>query len=477
MTIKRLTRFTLALALAGFIGAVVPLAVPAAGSVAAAKAGGKAKRKKIRKVLRKAGLAKLPSVSNTLAGHGGRTRRGHLVSEDVVGTPPALVDIPGMSIKDLFWQPGVIDAIANGSPTPEQCGQFYYGSHDGDSGGMGACQMTESVGYSFGNIIQGDTSLCYMKRFPTPENVSAGAVSVLSGTLPDGDITRLFSVPTGANPRLVKVSVSGDEHSQDVFLRVSPEDENQAEHNFYKVTIWFCRGDAQPTGFNRITIGDSGTFESVDNQMNDGNWTGNSTVTGSLTFNAGQMSFDTTKSRRAQVESASGNQSFKSDVEIASDNSIAIKLYETYGSSARKAFLVTSFTGSTPDAVRFLAGAFKDANSNDGVNFGDSFQGSSEYRNSFYAASPGSVLEADLASVDLGSDTFYAAPASPSVDVSGMSCDATPDVQVALDFANPAAASVKQTCENRKFQQMHFCHDDSLVSTAEMSFFSKCNVH
>ena len=176
-------------------------------AVSRARAARKA-RKRVRALIRKGGIAKLPSITSALAGREASTA-GHLAM-DVVGTPPVLVDIPGQAIKDLFWQPGVIDALAAGTATPEQCGQFFAGSQDGTSGGLGACHMAESVGYSFDGILRGDNSLCYMRRCPTPANVAAGGVTVVSGQLPNDDITRVFSVPHGSQSRVVKVAVTGD---------------------------------------------------------------------------------------------------------------------------------------------------------------------------------------------------------------------------------------------------------------------------
>src|SRR6185295_16949535 len=135
------------------------------------------------------------------------------------------------------------------------------GGTDGQSGGMGACHMAEGVGYSLGDILGGDTSLCYMKRFPTRANLSAGALSLLDGAFPGDDPSRLFSVPGGSTSRVVKVSVSGEkEGAHDVFLRVHGEDENQAAGDLYAVDLWYCGGAPQPKGFDHIRITEAGEF-------------------------------------------------------------------------------------------------------------------------------------------------------------------------------------------------------------------------
>ena len=93
--------------------------------------------------------------------------------------------------------------------------------------------------------------------------------------------------------------------------------------------------------------------------------------------------------------------------------------------------------------------------------------GSTEYRDGYYAASPGSALETRLAAVDFATDPFYAAPPAVAVDASAFSCTMAADVAVAIDFANPAGAAVRAKCEARLYDRMHFCHDDPAVSSAQ----------
>jgi hypothetical protein len=457
-------------ALAVALPAPEPAVVAASAALAPAKRPGLKNRRKIKALLRRKGLAKLPSVSSALAGRAPRRRAG--VAATVTGTPPTLLSIPSQSIEDLFWQPGIVDAIVAGSPSPAQCGQFWAGSRDGESGGLGACHMAESVGYSFGDILSGETSLCYMKRLPTPDNVAAGAVVLVSGQFPGGDVTRLFSVPGSSTSRIVQVAVSGEpEGEQQVFLRVYSEAENRAAGNLYAVDIWFCPGEEPPRGFNRIRIANLGEF-TVEDQFREDEGTHISTVTGYLAFEGGRMIYDTTRSRRALVSSTHLFGSFKADHEIRPDNTIASRSYDGFGGGTRKAYVVTSFSGTGPESLRFLAGAFKERSSWD--SFESERLGSTEFRDTFYAASPGSALEGRLAAVDLGSDDFFATPPSASVDTSGFSCDLTPDLAVALDLSNPTIRAAVEPCESRLWERMHFCHEDPTVRAAEMAFPAAC---
>jgi hypothetical protein len=473
------------LVLAGLLAAGAPPAATAgrtAGAAAAAKTAARKARKKVRTLLRKRGIAKLPSVSTALAA-GGTGGSGQVVGAAVIGTPPALVQIPGQSIKDLFWQPGVVDAIASGSATPEQCSQFFTGTHDGDSGGMGACHVAESVGYSFGDVVEGDRSFCYMKRFPTHENVAAGGASIVSGDPPGGDITRLFSVPPGADPRVVKVTVSGEPDSggasKDVFLRIHSAAQNRAEGNFYGADIWFCKNAAaSPKGFEKIRIDDAGHLSDESANDDEGGGTFVSTIEGDLTFGDGGIAFDPTKSRRAQVESQRGpTDAFKGEIEVRTDDTIVTKSYEVHGDGAGQAFVVTSFSGTGPDSIRFLAGAFKERHSSGGGVFGDEFTGATEFRSSFYASAPGSALTSQASGVDFDADAFYASPAAPSVDTTAFSCTTAADVAVRLDFANPTMSAAVQPCSDRSFDNMHFCHDDQAVQAAQQALPQTCSIH
>ena len=468
---KALLRLSLALLALALTPPALSAPLPTAATDAA-RAGALKNRRKVRALLRRKGLSKLPGVDGALAG---RTRR-HVrhAAAAVTGTPPTLGSIPGQPIASLFWEPGVLDAIANGVASPEQCGQFFAGTHDGDSGGMGACHMAEGVGYSFSNIL-GDNSLCYMKNVPTPANVASGGFTLTSGEFPDGDVTRLFSVPAGANPRTVRVAVSGQGNGgQNVFLRVASEEENTAAGNLYGVDLWFCKaGDSAPaSGFERIRISNAGELTSEDQESDDGG-SNVSTITGFVSFQNGTLVYDTARSRHVVIGSQHGDGSFKADHTVAADNTISSKTYDTFGGSGgNKSYVVASFSGSGADSLRFLAGAFKERHT--GGPSSDDVRGSTEFRDTFYAASPGNPLESRLDAVDLGSDPFYASPPSVTVDASAYSCSTAPDVAVTLDFANPAIAPLQALCEHREFQNMHFCHDDPAVQAAEQHYGPAC---
>jgi hypothetical protein len=60
------------------------------------------------------------------------------------------------------------------------------------------------------------------------------------------------------------------------------------------------------------------------------------------------------------------------------------------------------------------------------------------------------------------------------VDTSAFTCDVTPDVELALDFANPAIQAAAAQCEDRRFDGMHFCWEDPDVQQAQQNFGPTC---
>lgn len=475
-----------------FGAAVLPAVVETAaahGYYAAAKKAKKKKvsRRKLLKALKQGGLSQLPSAAGALAGNT-RSRNRTAVAGDVSGTPPALVDIATHPIGDVFWAAGSIDRLNSNAATPEDCNSFWAGTVDGQSGGLGACHMAENVGRSLASVLGAQNSLCYMQNFPTPENVAAGGVQVTSGELPEGDITHLFNAPADA-PRIVEVMVTGKTDdgggqggqggqgggggSQQVFLKIYGATANRAAGNLYRADLWFCNGDptAVPREYNTMVLTNAGRFE-VDSAANEGGYGGvrAEEVVGYVTGSGLDLAWDTTRPRTATTVQVRGDGAYKSAIEIGGDNRILSKGYDLFGSEFHKVYAVAQFSGTGADDVRFLAGAFREKNA-----FGSPFTGAAEFRDTFYAAAPGSALIADANAVDLDSDAFYAAPPALTVDTSGYSCGDTPDVVITMDFANSTLAASVAGCENEAFHHMYFCHDDGAVNGASEAFQSTCH--
>lgn len=376
MSIRRAPLVALVAALLLVTGVPGPRLASAGTHAQAARRARKAHKRLVRAGRRK-GLASLPAVSGALASHAAGQ------GADVVGTPPALVDIADGDPSTIFWRPGVVAAIAGGTPTPEQCGEFWAGQTDGVSAGLGACRMAERVGQSFGRILQSENSLCYMRRFPTPENVAAGGVQVVSGDLPGDNITHLFRVPPAAD-RVGEVRVSGQEKADErVLLRVASAAANHAAGNLYKVDIWFCPTDPAGAvrGVDHLTLDTSGRLLVLEGEGNDDSSVSAATVTGYVVGDGPGAAWDTTRARTADVLYGRSDGTFKSSVEIA-DDVIRTWSWEIFGGDWRS-FTATRFSGSGPTDVRFLAGAFAETSG------AQSNVGTAEYRDPIYVAAPG----------------------------------------------------------------------------------------
>ena len=444
------------------LGISSPPAPALAGhQTAAARRAKRAHRRLVRAVRRK-GLASLPSVSGALAS------RGTTQVSDVVGVPPTLADIAAGDPSQLFWRPGVVAAIAAGSATQEECDEFWSGGTDGVSAGLGACRMAENLGQSFGRILQSENSLCYMRSFPTPANVRAGGVTLVSGAFPGHDITRLFSVPP-TEDRIVEVQVTGQDRDQRVMLRVANAAANATAGNLYQVDIWFCPltpgGDVR--GVDHLTLAGTGELTVLENEGGDDGGVSDNTVTGWVIGSGPGATWDTTKARPADVASGRQDGLFKSAIEITGDE-IHTRAWATFGNDW-KSYTATRFSGTGPGDIRFLSGAFEERGG------AQTNTGTAEYRDPQYLAAPALDLAAEVAGVDLLTDPFFAsAPTMPTVDASGFSCDTTADVVVALDFANPAIAAVKTACEGQRLDGIQFCGNDANIAAAMNNFGSTC---
>ncbi|RIL09766.1 MAG: hypothetical protein DCC75_05805 [Proteobacteria bacterium] len=438
---------------------------------------------KTKNLLRKRGLKEVPTAQDTLKARGGG-QSGQARAAALSGEPPALVDIAQSPIKEIFWEAGLVDAIIEGNPSQQQCGGFYHGFSDGESGGLGACHMAESVGYSYASILESQTSLCYMKNFPSEDNLNSGGVELVSGSLPNGDVTKIFAPPAGNEPRLVKVNIEGSPQGQEgedqgpggpetVFIKVAPQSQNSSSGHMYQVDLWFCADDSSEVyGYDRIKIRDDGRIETK-NVSNQGGDSHSSSVLGFLTFADAEVSWDLTKNRTSKLQFASqGGGVFKSDVTITPQNLIKIKTLDNFGGSSSKRYSVTSFAGEGPESLNFLEGAFKENHGGDDNE--DDIIGATEWRDDLYVSAPNNALINSLDGASYQDGFYQELPSGDYQIPSGFSCDAQPDIEINLDMSNEVLADSVAGCEPA-FRDMHFCHDDEEVRAADQNYFEVCS--
>ena len=453
-----------------------PLAQERAGRVSTSKA-----LSQVSSILKSKGITKLPSASTLVSSSSSSKSSAQIIEElslaAVSGTPPTLLGISLNSIKNLFWLPGVVDAIGAGTANRAQCAEFLSSDIDGHSGGLGACQMAEAVGHSFQSLLDAETSLCYMKNLPTKTNLKAGGIKLNKGTFPDGDIRKLFS--PGESRRLVKVNVPPINElgpTESIFIRVSSQTSLSKSKLLYQAQLYFCpEGQPGPRGVNFIEVSSKGELSVVASNRADpfGGGANAISVRGFLTPLTSSTDWDPTKTRTSTIAliQDDGARTLKADFSITAEQLIFIKQRATFSDSIAKNYAVTHFSGSDVNTVSFLEGAYKGEDTINAVS--REFNGAAEYRDVFYAAAPANYLVPQLTAVDL-TDSFFTEDPSITLDTSPYSCSAKPNIEITLTRGNSALNSSLGPCFHREFQNTEFCRKDDDVQRARRNFRDAC---
>ncbi|MEY4668307.1 MAG: hypothetical protein RL518_1006 [Pseudomonadota bacterium] len=416
--------------------------------------------------LKKSGIASIPSASQMLKA------RASVTKSDVLGVPPLLTEIPTLGAKNVFWSAGFIDALAaTSSPTQEQCQEFFHGAQDGQSSGMLGCFSVQGVGYSFQSILEGTASACLMKGLPTKANLSGGAVTIVEGSLPNNDITQIFSTPSGSGDRLVKIQLNqpgggggGGGGNQNAFIKIHADKKLQSKGLQYSYSLWFCQdGETTPNGYEETTVSLAGEFKAKNVRAQGGSEFQNE-ISAFLTKAGASVTFDLTKARTAKSSAELAGANFRALVTVSPDNTISTKVKESFNGFGRSNYGIASFSGSGLADFRVRSAAIKDAF------FNQTRQAGLEYRTPIYVSAPGMSLVDELANVDLATDPFYTEDTSVTPDFSDKSCSADPDVTLSMDFSNPLLIQVFMTCANERLNNMDFCRSAEMFQVQ-----SKCN--
>ncbi|MFN5061569.1 MAG: hypothetical protein ACK5GN_01865 [Pseudomonadota bacterium] len=403
--------------------------------------------------LKKSGLAQIPSAAGLLKS------RSASASFAVSGTPPVLKNIPTLGAKNVFWTSGFINAlVAAPSPSQQQCEEFFAGPNDGQSSGLLGCYAVQGVGYSFQSILDGAKSTCFMKGIPTKANFDGGAVRMVDGSMPGGDITQLFSTPSGSKDRLVKVLVGGfgNEPAQTGFINIHSAKKLAASGNQYGYNLWFCdAGQTTANNYEETSVSLGGEFKYLNvNQMGPNKF--RNEITAFLTKVGSAIQFDLSKDRTASSVGEFQGNSFKSFVTLSANNTISSKVKESFNGFGRSNYGVASFTGTGLGDFRVHSAALKD------VFFSQSRQTGIEFRDPVYLSAPNTALVAELAKVDIATDSFFSQNGAVNPDFSDKSCSAEADVTLSMDFTNPLLRQVFLTCESDRLENMDFCRSQDM---------------
>ena len=436
---------------------------------------------KVSSILKSKGITKLPSTSTLVSSSSSSTSTATLLEElslaAVSGTPPTLLGISLNSIKDLFWLPGIVDAIGDGNPNRAQCLEFLSSDIDGHSGGLGACQMAEAVGHSFQSLLDAETSLCYMKNLPTKTNLKAGGVKLVKGEFPDSDIRKLFS--PGESKRTIKVNVPPINElgpTESIFVRVSSQASLTKHKQFYQAQLYFCpEGKDEPRGFNIIEVSEKGEMTLTASNRADpfGGGASSILVRGFITPLSSSTDWDPSRTRTSTIAviQDDGARTLKADFSVTADQLIFIKQRATFSDSIAKNYAVTHFSGNNVNNVSFLEGAYKGEDTINSVS--RTFDGAAEFRNIFYASAPANYLVPQLAAVDL-SESFFTESPTIVADTTVFSCKAKANVEIILTRGNDTLNNSLGPCFHREFQNVEFCRTDDSVQRARRNFRDAC---
>lgn len=385
----------------------------------------------------------------------------------VSGTPPLLVDLltGTPAPEDVLYSDNTVAAIIANSASNEQCGSFFGSNQDGASSGLGAGYAIQGVAFSYDNLLRGGTSMCYMKNFPTEDNLTAGAVTVVDGELPSGGISKIFTPANQA--KLVKVNVSMGEGEQQIFIRIPSSSSNANNGDAFNASLYFCQaGTVNSLETVKIKLSKEYIGTSIGD---DENGEFKATFNGFMRLVGGNLVFDTTRDRNATVSSLrSGGDGFKSKLLLTVDGKMRTWQRDDNQGFIRNSFSVVSLDGSGFADLRVLDGAYKESGS-----AGDRAPSAFEWRDSFYGSAPSSSLLEELDLVDF-EDSFFDQAADPGVDLSAYSCDANPDLELNLDMAHPNMTSVTAECEGYRIENGDFVSQSSAIQQARENYNNAC---
>lgn len=401
-------------------------------------------------------LSSIPSLTALVRSKQATTSSKNVKSKAVSGTPPTILEV-AQFVSNYFWEDGLISSIIGSSPSQQQCGDFWGGGRDGSSSGFTGCYMAQGTAFTLQNMLQFGMSACYLKGFPSQQNLDAGGIEVVSGTLPTGGINQVMSPPSGGTARLVRVNISDpDFGDQAAFIKVLAQNQLNAQALTYGFDLYFCSPDGSVAlGYEKTRIATSGRYTSEQGSQEEGSFFG--TISAYLTSQGGELIFDPSKDRRVSMLSDFDHGTSKSELIVTNTNKIYNKELSSFSSSdgLRSSYSIARFTGSSTADLRFESGAYKDSQP-----FGD-FEGAVEFRDSTYVSAPSSSLLSELDQVNLSS-SFYSSLSSPEIDLSPYDCSAEADIVLNLDMTNSFMEGVKQDCEGERLDGMNFCDNETL---------------
>jgi hypothetical protein len=414
-------------------------------------------------------LAQLPNSSAMLQSTGANVRRSAFEKileginlQTVSGTPPTLISLSPSNADTYFWG-GLVATINTAGACAGSNKNKFWGADTATPGpgGMGACQMASSTGEALGRMLNGTSTLCYMK----------GITNVASGvTVTGGAQSTLFT--QGEANKTVKVAVTGFQEggrvaqSFNVFFTIYGT--NAVGNDKYRYSMYMCRnGSISSTETLEVTKSTGQLTVNTSDSNDSGR--GTMSVSAFLKASGSGFTFDASKDRIANVSYTGAWGTYKGNIQLTTGDLVKGKRWfynSTWGSN--KTYSVAAFSGTGVDSFKFLQACTKGISVS--ANGAQTWPYSSitEFRDTVYASVASSDLSPQCDSFVIADDSFYADNTVATLDSTGLDCSATTDATATMDFTDSAVDGVKDSCdgESRKLENYAMC-DSSAVRTAE----------
>jgi len=417
--------------------------------------------------LRNIGLSDLPSASTMVGTSDSSTalRRALAGRALVTGDEFLPLFTTLTSNPDQYFWNGLLATI--------NAGGYSYDSNDAQPfwDGRGACWMVQSFGQSFKNVLEGGSTLCYMKNIP----VAASGVTLTGSTK-----AQIFT-PT-ANDKEIRIAIKNmqeeDSPPSDSNMNIRVSGTNRVGTNKLEYKLWACENSAGVArNLEVLTVNlDTGAFTTTSLENNQPG-AGISTLSGFLSQGQdGKLNWDLERSREATVQKSfsfgggvySNEGISKSMITIDGDQ-LSSKMYETRTNNwndgapqssvdLNKRFLTSIFEGSNLETLKLRQVASVESVVQTGGPWGDaSFSHSTakdwnatNSSDGYYATQVSGTLYDLVNAYSFGSDDFYSATLSaPDVSISDEEypCDGAVDVEVEMDFSDSALQAVQASCD------------------------------
>jgi hypothetical protein len=387
-----------------------------------------------------------------------------------------MVDISDIGVGNVFWTSAILETLRE-LPDSNACGQFFISAVDGQSAGYEGATTVEDIGYTFEPLLRSASNICYARSLPTTANLDSGVLSVVSGELPSGDVTQLFKEPAGNSARVIKINFTADSAVQrSSFIKIAPANENKTNAQHFGYSFWTCGTNSEGVSvkvYEEGMVKLDGTY--VVHRVGDDNYgTFDATVRGRLKVESGELEFDPTVARSAEVKylSISEMNRFKAALTVDSSGALFENFLNRYRGRLSKKVIFAKLSGESVQDAAVTELAFKDQLIEEDLSSRD-FLGAIEYRNSGYRSAPGSELISKVSDESLA-DPFYDDVGSVEFDDSAYDCDAQADIEVSVNLDFEGASEIVASCSDEADQVNNFARENDILRNLLDGFEGLC---